>query len=37
MWTTNPEICELLDNPDDGYKYVFGTNYKGGDVGLEKE
>lgn len=28
MWTTNPEICELLDNPDDGYKYVFGTNKK---------
>ncbi len=28
MWATNPEICELLDNPDDGYKYVFGTNKK---------
>lgn len=28
MWTTNPEICELLDNPNDGYNYVFGTNKK---------
>ena len=28
MWTTNPEICELLENSDDGYKYVFGTNKK---------
>ena len=28
MWTTNPEICELLDNPNDGYDYVFGTNKK---------
>lgn len=28
MWTTNPDVCELLDNLDDGYNYVFGTNKK---------
>lgn len=28
MWTTNPEICDLLENPNDGYRYVFGTNKK---------
>lgn len=28
MWTTHPDICALLVNPDDGYKYVYGTNKK---------
>jgi hypothetical protein len=25
MWTTNPELAELLANPEDGYKYTQGS------------
>ena len=28
MWTTNPELAKLLLNPDDGYKYTYGSNKK---------
>ena len=26
IWTTDPEIGEMLDNPEDGYKYCVYTN-----------
>lgn len=26
MWTTDPDIAELLLNPEDGYKYSIGSN-----------
>lgn len=26
LWTTHPELAELLLNPEDGYKYSFGSN-----------
>lgn len=26
IWTTNPELGEMLDNPEDGYKYCEYTN-----------
>lgn len=25
MWTTHPHVAKLLKNPEDGYKYVYGT------------
>jgi len=25
LWTTNPEIAKLLANPDDGYKFTYGS------------
>ncbi|MGE7840771.1 zinc-ribbon domain-containing protein [Lysinibacillus sp. NPDC093712] len=28
MWTTNPELASLLNDPEDGYKYTFGTDVK---------
>lgn len=28
MWTTNPDIAELLSNKEDGYKYMIGTDIK---------
>ena len=28
MWTTNPDIAELLSNKEDGYKYTMGTGTK---------
>lgn len=28
MWTTNPELAKLLNNPEDGYKYSFKSNEK---------
>lgn len=28
MWTTRPDIASLLQNPEDGYKYTFGSNEK---------
>lgn len=26
LWTTHPEIAKLLKNPEDGYKYTYGSN-----------
>ena len=28
IWTTHPYIAKHLKNPDDGYKYTYGTNVK---------
>lgn len=28
MWTTNPELAKLLADPNDGYKYMQGSNSK---------
>lgn len=28
LWTTNPEIAKLLANPEDGYKYTYGSSKK---------
>lgn len=28
MWTTNPELASQLANPEDGYKYMQGSNKK---------
>lgn len=28
MWTTNPELAKLLADPDDGYKYTYGSMAK---------
>ena len=28
LWTTHPEIAKLLKNPEDGYKYSYGTHTK---------
>lgn len=28
MWTTRPDIASMLQNPEDGYKYTFGSNEK---------
>ena len=28
LWTTHPEIAELLQNPEDGYKYTYGSKHK---------
>lgn len=28
MWTTNPELASLLDNPEDGYKYTRGSGQR---------
>lgn len=28
IWTTDPDIAELLLNPEDGYKYTIGSNQK---------
>ena len=28
LWTTHPEVAKLLDNPEDGYKYSFGSGKK---------
>lgn len=28
MWTTNPSLASLLLNPEDGYKYIEGSNVK---------
>ena len=26
LWTTHPQIAKMLKNPEDGYKYSFGSN-----------
>ena len=28
IWTTNPELAELLADPEDGYKYTYGSTFK---------
>lgn len=28
LWTTHPEVAKLLENPEDGYKYSFGSGKK---------
>jgi len=28
LWTTNPELAQLLKNPEDGYQYCSGSNIK---------
>jgi len=28
IWTTNPELAKLLANPEDGYKYTYGSTVK---------
>ena len=28
IWTTHPHVALLLDNPDDGYKYTYGSSVK---------
>lgn len=28
LWTTHPEIAKLLKDPEDGYKYTYGSNKK---------
>lgn len=28
MWTTNPELAKLLNNPEDGFKYMQNSNLK---------
>jgi hypothetical protein len=28
MWTTRPDIASMLQNPEDGYRYTFGSNEK---------
>ena len=27
-WTTHPQICKYLKNPEDGYKYTYGSTHK---------
>ena len=28
LWSTHPEVAKLLENPEDGYKYSFGSGKK---------
>lgn len=28
MWTTRPDLARMLTNPEDGYKYTYGSNKK---------
>ena len=28
LWTTRPDVAMLLENPNDGYKYTYGSNKK---------